>query len=310
MPDTRKRDRVMAAVQCMRADRVPVSFWYHFALDFPSGQPLADAEIEFYRKYDLDFLKVMHDLPLDLPDGMTEIEDPQDWNKIQPLNPREGNFAHQLEALKIMRRELGPDVPIIDTVFNPHHAAGKICGKKFMEHYRANPQGVVRALRAITVSLMDYCQAWIQEGGDGIYYALDGAQTTTMTEEEYGGIFKPLDYMILDAAMAYGPFNVLHIHGTDIMFNLLHDLPNHVLEWSNRLTPPSLSEARGIHQGCIAGGIDEVGIAEMTADQVLSQGRSSIAEAGADGFILTCGCAVPTDTPEEKLMAIRQAVTP
>lgn len=308
MPNTSKRDRVMAAVQRMRADRVPVSFWYHFSLDFPSGQPLADAEIEFFRKYDLDFLKVMHDLPLDLPDGMTEIEDPQDWAKIRPLNPREGNFAHQLEALRIMRRELGDDVPIIDTVFNPHHAAGKICGKKFMEHYRANPEGVVRALRTITVSLIDYAQAWIEAGGDGIYYALDGAQTTCMTEEEYGGIFKPLDYMILEAAMAEGTLNFLHIHGTDIMFDLLHDLPNHVLGWSNRSTPPSLSEARGIHQGCIAGGIDEVNIAEMTADEVLAQGRSSIEDAGADGFILTCGCAVPTDTPEDKLSAIRRSV--
>lgn len=309
MPAT-KRDRVMAAVQCMHADRVPVSFWYHFPLEFPSGKPLADAEIEFFRKYDVDFLKVMHDLPLDLPGGMAEITDPADWADIRPLNPRDGNFAHQLEALKIMRQELGPDVLIIDTVFNPHHAAGKLCGKKFMEHYRANPEVVIRALRTITVSMMDYAQAWIEEGGDGIYYALDGAQTTCMTEEEYGGIFKPLDYMILDAAMSEGSFNFLHIHGTDIMFDLLHDLPNHVVGWSNRLTAPSLSEARGVHQGCIAGGIDEVGIAEMSADDVLRQGRSSIAEAGVDGFILTCGCAVPTDTADEKLMAIRQAVMP
>lgn len=309
MPAT-KRDRVMSAVQCMHADRVPVSFWYHFPLDFPSGKPLADAEIEFYRKYDLDFLKVMHDLPLDLPEGMTEITDPDEWAKIRALNPREGHFAHQLEALKIMRRELGNDVIIIDTVFNPHHAAGKLCGKKFMDHYRANPEVVIRALRTVTVSIMDYAQAWIEEGGDGIYYALDGAQTACMTEEEYGGIFKPLDYMILDAAMAEGSFNFLHIHGTDIMFGLLHDLPSHVLGWSNRLTAPSLFDARGIHQGCIAGGIDEVGIAEMSAEDVLHQGRSSIAEAGVDGFILTCGCAVPTDTAEEKLMAIRQAVMP
>ncbi|MBP6963382.1 MAG: hypothetical protein KBC96_03140 [Armatimonadetes bacterium] len=308
MSNTSRRDRVMAATQCMRADRVPVSFWYHFPLEFPSGKPLAEAEIEFFRKYDVDFLKVMHDLPLDLPEDMAEIGDPADWAKIRPLDPRKGNFAHQLEALKIMRRELGDDVIIIDTVFNPHHAAGKMCGKRFMEHYRKQPEAVIRALRTITVSLIDYAQAWVEEGGDGIYYALDGAQTTCMSEEEYGNIFKPLDYMILEAAMGVGAFNFLHIHGTDIMFDLLHDLPNNVLGWSNRLTAPTLGEARRIHQGCIAGGIDEENIKDMTPADVLRQGRSSIEDAGADGFILTSGCAVPTDTPEEILMAIRQSV--
>ena len=88
-----KRTRVMAAVEGRRPDRVPVSFWYHFPLEHPSSAPLAEAELAFAARYDPDFLKVMHDLWLDLPDGLKLIEDPADWRKLRPLNPREGNFA-------------------------------------------------------------------------------------------------------------------------------------------------------------------------------------------------------------------------
>jgi len=305
-----KRERVTAAVEGREPDRVPVSFWYHFPLEHPSGEPLAEAEVAFVRKYDPDFLKVMHDLPLDLPDGMTRIEDPADWTKLRPLDPRQGNFAEQLEALRLIRRELALDIPIIDTVFNPFAAAGKLCGKRLMEHYRANPKAVKHGLQAIAVSIADYAAAWIEDGGDGIFYALDGAQRTTMPEEEYREVFMPLDNLVLETAMEKGVLNVLHLHGTDIMFEMLHSLPNHVLNWSSELTYPNLREARGIHQGSIAGGVNEMEILSRPPDEVMAEVRRAVAEAGASGFILTPGCAVPTDTPEENLFAIRQVVEP
>ncbi len=64
-----KAERVQAALASEAVDRVPASFWYHFNLPDPSGRSLADAELAFAKKYDLDFLKVMHDVPYDLPVG-------------------------------------------------------------------------------------------------------------------------------------------------------------------------------------------------------------------------------------------------
>jgi uroporphyrinogen decarboxylase len=299
----------MAAVEGWETDRVPVSFWFHFPLEHPSGKPLAEAELDFAAKYDPDFLKVMHDLKLDLPTvKMTSIEDPGDWAKLRPLDPRGGNFSEQLEALRLIKRGLKKDMPVIDTIFNPFAAANKLCGKRIVEHLKADPKSVRQALQAIAVSLADYSVAWIEDGGDGIFYALDGAQHTTMSEAEYREIFLPLDRLILEAAMEKGMLNVLHIHGTDIMFDLVHGLPCHVLNWSDKLTRPSLGEARGMHQGCIAGGVNEMEIIDKSPAEVMLEGRKAIAEAGSVGFILTPGCAVPTETPEENLFALRQAV--
>jgi len=280
MAQVSKRERLMAAVQGKQPDRVPFSFWYHFHLDHPSGEALAEAELAFAAKYDPDFLKVMHDLNLDLPDGLKQIEDPADWAKLRPLNPRSGNFAEQLKTLRLIRRGLTEDMPVIDTIFNPFAAANKLCGKKIMEHLRVNPEAVKHGLQAIAVSIADYSVAWVEEGGDGIYYALDGAQRTTMSEQEYREIFMPLDRLVLETIMEKGAFNVLHIHGTDIMFDMLHDLPCHVLNWSSQTTAPTLLQARGIHQGCISGGINEVNIAEKSPGDVAKESRNAIAEAG------------------------------
>jgi adenylate kinase len=47
--------------------------------------------------------------------------------------PREGNFAEQLKVLRLIRKGLRADMPIIDTIFNPFASANKLCGKRIME---------------------------------------------------------------------------------------------------------------------------------------------------------------------------------
>jgi len=303
-----KRERLQAAVEGHSVDRVPVGLWCHFPLANSSGRALAEAEMDFAKKYDPDFLKVMNDLPLNLPEGMERIENPEDWFKLRPLDPKSGSFGAQLETLRILKQNISPDMPIIDTVSGPFSAANKLCGKRLLAHLDANPEAVRHGLQSIAVSLADYASTWMDAGGDGIFYALDGAQLSRMSEDEYAGVFLPLDRIVLQAAMEKGTFNVLHLHGANLMFDLVHNLPAHVLNWSSRITYPSLGEARGIHTGCIAGGIDETTIDKKSPVDVFDEARRAIAEAGANSFILAPGFAVPTDTPEENLLAVRSAV--
>lgn len=298
----------MTVVNGGEADRIPFSFWYHFPLEFPSGKPLAEAELAFMERYDTDFLKIMHDLPLELPNGMNKIEDPKDWNRFAAVKPRTSNLKNQLEALRLIKAGLRDDAPVIDTIFDPFASANKLCGKKIMEHYNAEPEAVKHALSAIAESLAAYVTAWFEEGGDGIFYALDGAMITAMKEDLYREVFLPLDEMILNIAAKRGQFNVLHLHGTGIMFDMAHTLPCHVLNWSSALTWPDLKEGRNLHKGCIAGGINEMDVAMKSPEEVNTEAKEAIESAGKPGFILTPGCAVPTNTPPENLLAIRDSV--
>jgi len=70
-----KIDRVTRALKGEEVDRPPFSFWYHFGLQHGPGRKHAEAELDFYRAYDLDFLKVMNDYPYPLPAGVEEYCD-------------------------------------------------------------------------------------------------------------------------------------------------------------------------------------------------------------------------------------------
>ena len=101
-----KIDRINNAIQGKKVDRVPFSVWYHFGLQYLPGEAIAEAELAFYQKFDLDFIKVMNDYPYPLPEGFEEISNPEDWLKLKPLKPNEGGFSEQSRALKIIGKEL------------------------------------------------------------------------------------------------------------------------------------------------------------------------------------------------------------
>jgi uroporphyrinogen decarboxylase len=303
-----KAERIAAAVAGESVDRVPVSFWYHFPLEFPSGKPLADVELDFYHTYDPDFLKLMHDLLYELPQGMQQIETAADWRKLESLDPVGGNFAHQLEAIRLILEGRGDDGFVIDTVFSPYYYAKKLCGGKLMQHLQEDPESVQYGLGQIARNMADYAAAAVDRGLSGIYYAVNGATPSIMSEETYRQFFLPHDLTILESVAYVADFNVLHIHGDDIYFDLVKDLPCHAISWSFGISAPTLSAARSLTGRCLLTGIDETRIKDYTSEQAANEAKRSIQEAGAENFILASGCAVPTDTPKEVLSAVRRAV--
>ncbi len=303
-----KFERIQAAIRGEPVDRVPYSLWYHFRLNPPAGETLANAELEFYEKYDPDLLKVMHDIPYEMPVGMTSIQTLDDWAKLPVLPPDKGNFGEQLAALRIIQRRKNDDAPMVDTVFNVFAYAQKISQQQMLNHLRQNPEKVRVGLDRIAQSLAGYAKKLVEEGV-GVYLAVAGASADLATPEEYARYFLPLDEMVLDAALG-ASVNVLHIHGENIYFDLLLPLASkaHVLSWSNRITSPSIPEARLKYTGCIMAGVDEMNIKSLTREQVKAQVTETIEQTRGRGVIVAPGCAVPTDTPPELLLAIREAV--
>lgn len=304
-----KKDRVVAAVRGELARPVPVGFWYHFPLPRPWGKDLAQAETEFYRRYDPDFLKVMHDIPYELPKGLERVERAADWERFEVLDPEAGNWAAQLDALERIRAEIGDEVFIIDTVFCPFAQMDRILSKNkaVVQHLQEAPQAVHRALEAICESLCGFVRAWVKHGGSGTFYALQGASPDFLSRDIYREELRPYDARVLEAAAQVGEFNILHMHGYGVYIDEVADLPCHVLNWSDRLGGPSLSEARGRSDKCLAGGIDEMAILNRSPAEIAAEAADAFSQTGAHGFILTPGCAVPTETPEANLHALVRA---
>lgn len=303
-----KKERVLSAVKGESVDRIPFSLWYHFRwLEFPSGEPLAEEELRFYKMYDPDFLKVMHDIPYELPEGVSVIENPEDWYKLDILSEDTKNFSAQRKALDIIIRNLPDDGFVIDTIFSTFAYAEKLTGKKTLKHLRDNPKALHYGLEVIARSLANFIASCKDIGLSGIYMALQGANRDIMDPDTYRQHFMPYDMIIWESARNFD-FNILHLHGYQLMFDVVKVFNPEVITWSNRLTPPSLELARSLYDGCIATGLNEEAIINYSPEDVRKEVLKTIIEAGAKKLIVAPGCAVPTETPKENLLAIRETL--
>ena len=118
-PDMNKKQRFLAAVRGEPVDRLPSVAWCNFATDSVDAAENARRQLAFQIACDWDICKVMNDYRLAPPAGIETIETPADMLRFAKQSMSERVFSEQLECLRIMRARLGPDVPLIDTLFEP-----------------------------------------------------------------------------------------------------------------------------------------------------------------------------------------------
>ncbi len=299
------RERVTTVLKGGMPDRTPFCFWYHFHLKPPTGPGMAKAELDFFHAYRPDIWKVMHDIDYEDSEIVNTIDD---WAKLRSMDGHTGNFGKQAETIKLIVDQQDEDVHVINTVFNTYRYANKCCGEELLDHLRKDPTKVQKGLEAITDSLVSFVEALKDVGADGIYFALHGASTDMATPMEYSGHFLEHDLRVLEAAKGC-PLVILHPHSYETLyFDMVKDLPAHVLCWSDRAAGPSLREIRETHKGCLMGGIDETKIAERTPDQIKAEGRGAIEQMRGTPFILAPGCSVPDACPPHLCKAIRPEI--
>jgi uroporphyrinogen decarboxylase len=172
------RERIEQAIVGGEVDRLPCCFWYHFRTEawFPQAlhaeyrAPASDAALqhyidgmsratyEFWRRYQPDLLKVMHDIPYETPEGLPFVRAADDWAKLTPLEPDCGHFGAQVAMLRRLRAMVPDEVPLIETVFNAFYYANKLCEGKLLEHLALAPDAVQEGLRTIQANLQLYAR--------------------------------------------------------------------------------------------------------------------------------------------------------
>ena len=298
----------MSALKGEEVDRPPFSFWYHFGLQHMPGRKHAEAEIDFYRAYDLDFLKVMSDYPYPLPDGLEALETEADWKRVAPISADDRCWSEQLTALSIISDAIGKEALFIETIFSPWTTARRLGRSGALTVARRQyPETLLAAMDAIATSLADYSRQAVSRGAAGIFLSLGAATEDVMTAEEYEVWGRPFDLKILEA-IREAPFNVLHIHGKRIHFDSLLDYPSSALNWSHFATDPSLKEGKSRSGKTVLGGIDEAVASHVSPPEIAEQVTNAIQEIGTRGLIITPGCSIPTDTQELNLRAVKSAL--
>ncbi len=320
-----KRERVQAAIRGDSVDRPPVALWRHFPGEDGRAETLAAAHVRFYRAYDWDFLKVtptsgyygddwgLHGGYRPNREGTRHYTDrpvkkSSDWDALKSLDITAGVYGRELHALHLIRQQL-PDDVILSTIFSPLAIARTLCGEHALLRYlREEPEVLHRGLATITDVTQRFAVETLTAGADGVFFATQCATTDYLREEEYEEFGRPYDLQVLDVVAA-AELRILHIHGLHIMFDLLTDYPVEVLNWHDRLTPPTLAEARERYSGCLAGGLDQETLAAGTPEVVTAQARGAVTHTRGQRFILAAGCVAFVDTPEANLRAVRAAVS-
>ncbi len=303
-----KIERVTSALKGEDVDRPPFSFWYHFGLQHTPGRKHAEVEIDFYRAYDLDFLKVMSDYPYPLPRGLEALDTEEDWRRIEPISPDNSCWSEQLSALSTINDAIGKEALFIETIFSPWITARRLARSGGLTTARERyPEALLVAMDAIATSLADYARQVLMRGAAGIFLSLGAASDDVMTAEEYKTWGRPFDLKVLEA-VSEANFNVLHIHGKRIHFDSVMDYPVSALNWSHFAAEPSLSEGKRLSGKTVLGGIDEASASHVSAPEISGQVKKAIREVGPRGLIVTPGCSVATDTRERSLRAIKAAV--
>jgi uroporphyrinogen decarboxylase len=322
----KKSERLMAAIRGEQVDRPPVALWRHFPGDDYRPRDLAAATVAFQRTYDFDFVKVTpassfcvqdwgsQDRWVGTLEGTREytfypIQSPGDWSKLRPLDPSKGGLGAQLECLRLVADDLGDEVPFIQTIFSPLAQAKNLVGREnLLVHLRRNPDALHHGLEVITETIIRFIKAALDTGIDGVFYAVQHAQYGLLSEEEYAVFGRLYDLRALEAVEGLW-LNVLHLHGSDVMFDLLADYPVQVVNWHDRETWPTLAEAQERFDGAVCGGLARWDVVVRgTPERVQEQTADALAQTRGQRFILGTGCVTPVVAPASNIRAVCEAV--
>jgi uroporphyrinogen decarboxylase len=237
------------------------------------------------------------------------VRAPEDWRSLRPLDPSQGAQGAQLRCLRLIADELAGEVPFIQTIFSPLAQAKNLVGRdRLPVHLRRYPDALRAGLDTITETTVRFVTAALETGISGVFYAVQHAQYGLFTEQEYAAFGRPYDLRILEATQGLW-LNVLHLHGTEVMFDLLADYPVQVFNWHDRETSPTLAEAQRRVAGAVCGGLQRWdGIVRGTPDQVHDQAADAIAQTGGRRLILGTGCVTPIIAPMSNIRAARASV--
>jgi uroporphyrinogen decarboxylase len=234
------------------------------------------------------------------------------WKSLELVD--ESVLDEQVRALRLVVDRLGPDVPVIQTVFSPMSVGSYLLdrdNRRLVRELRREPEVVVPALERVAEALTEFARRSVEAGAAGIFYAVSGFATPdSMPRAIFEELVLPMDRRVLAALPAEAWFNVLHLCGSHVYVEVGRDLPVEVVSYSvhNAGNPP-LGRARELTGKPVMGGLEQRGaLVSGPAEVIAEQVRAAVAETGGRSLFLAPGCSVPPRAPEANLMAMMTAV--
>ena len=301
---------------------VPVLFWKHHPVADQDGAALCRATLDFQAQFDCDVVKISPAATYQLPDyGLrdawlgdpigrravtaTAVLAPQDWQKLPRVDPGRGFTARFGDCVRMVRREVPREVPVIITVFDPMIQAVTLAGREVIAaHLRDAPDAVAAGLTRITENTVELITHLRGAGADGIFLACQYATRNDLALPVFQDYAMPPIRACLDA-MAPAPLNMVHVHGAAIHSEPFARLPGitvHYDMWAENPSPAGFLEA-----GCaVATGPAPELLASYDPDDDVVKACAALLDVGGR-TILSPGCSVPLAVGPGRLRLISGA---
>lgn len=304
----------------------PFAMWRHFPVEDLYADKLAKKQLEYLEKFDSIVMKVSPNGRYCVIDWGCEIAFDEnkmsgsayctnyriktidDWSTLEELDVNQGMFGEQLQALKLINEGMKIHTPFVETVFNPLMVAAKLVETRelFVQSMRENPKAFHDGMKTITKVMTEFSKASIENGASGLFLATQEATTDLLTKEEYTEFGMNYDLALLKAIEKKAEFNIVHIHGDNIMFDLIAENYNvQALNWHDQLAAPTIGEAFKKFDGILMGGIEEKQfLLEATNEELLAKIEEVINSVKGQRLIIAPGCVIPINIPDEKVQLI------
>jgi len=336
MPDKseNKRELFLRACRCLPTERVPVWIMRQAGRYLPEYQAVrakhsfleicktpelaAEVSIQPLRVLGVDAVIVFSDilvvaeamgLPLDVPDSGPVLSDPvRDVDGIKRLREfdpdRETRFVG--EAIRAIRAEIGPEVPIIGFAAAPWTLAcymieGQTRGdvSRAKRILREEPQIVRELLDRIARATASYLGSQIAAGADVVQ--LFDTWASELTPDEYAEFELPATRSVIEAIAGTGAQRILFAKGSAQHLRNLAKTGADVLsvDWKTDLGEARRALGDGIGlQGNVA---PSILLGEV--NQVRRAACEAVQKTGGFGHILNLGHGILPNTPVENAKA-------
>lgn len=317
-------ERVRATLKGEEVDRPAASLWYHLIDNTETTEKFAATVLNYYDKYDWDFLKVQN-LGDYVPTGLSvgtwidsgekHFQSAQELAAMKVPDVTAGDFAKMEAAARLIKKGLDGRAPFIWTMTSPGVTIARLMPDPatFQHYLRTYPDEMNHALEVVADTMIAFAEKMVEAGTTGFFFGTNSLGTREVfTNEEYRERLSPYDLKVLKALPKVGSeFTLLHVCRSDCMVREFVDYPADIFNWDNRgVGNPSLAEIRAELNGrSVIGGISRgKKLESMTPAEVKAEVGTLRTALGTKNWFLGAGCAIPWTTPEANIRAVREAV--
>ena len=292
-----------------------------------NGRLIAKAQIETYRLFKYDIIRVFTDLytqaeamgtkvcyPIDETAYLESpaISDIAEIERLEPADPyKDGNLPQHLEAMKIAVDAVGNEVTVTGAVTCPFTNASFLIGaEKLVRLTHQNPQAVHKLCQVSLATNLNYVKAILDAGcSPSLTDAM--SSTSVISPKQFKEFSYPYLKQLIDYIHARGKTVTLHICGkTSKIWDLMVEAGADCLSIDNDADLLEAKQKVG-NRVRLMGNVQPAEVMLQGTPLDVRRAVIQCVKEAADnpkGYIVASGCSLPTETPFANIQAMLDTV--